>query len=101
MLLANNVGSFEKYDVIFVGYPIWCGDTPMAVMTFLEGNNFNGKKVIPFCTYDSSGPGGSFSHVGKAASGAKLLEGFGVSAHDLSGANKKVSDWINKLGIVN
>lgn len=38
----------SAYDIIFVGYPIWCGTAPMPVFTFLEGKDFHGKTVVPF-----------------------------------------------------
>ena len=44
-----------KYDVIFLGYPIWYGDMPMAVYTFLESCDWNGKTIIPFSTHAGSG----------------------------------------------
>jgi len=45
----------DKYDVIFVGYPIWWSDMPMPVYTFLEAHQYEGKTIIPFCTHEGSG----------------------------------------------
>ena len=42
--------NLKDYDTVFLGYPIWWSDLPMAVYTFLENNDFNGKTIIPFCT---------------------------------------------------
>lgn len=53
--LTAHVDNMDDYDIVFVGHPIWWGDTPMAMLTFLEGYDFSGKTVIPFCTYGSSG----------------------------------------------
>ena len=47
--------NMEDYDVIFLGYPIWWSDMPMAVYTFLESYDFSGKTIIPFCTHEGSG----------------------------------------------
>lgn len=44
----------KKYDVIFIGYPIWWDLAPTAVNTFIEQNNLNGKTVIPFATSGGS-----------------------------------------------
>ena len=49
----------EDYDVIFLGYPNWWGDMPMAVYTFIEKHDWNGKTVIPFCTHEGSGLSGT------------------------------------------
>ncbi|MBQ6434682.1 MAG: flavodoxin, partial [Synergistaceae bacterium] len=36
----------SEYDTIFFGYPVWWGDIPMCMYTFVEGHDWNGKKVI-------------------------------------------------------
>ena len=51
--------SIEQYDTIFVGYPNWWGTMPMCVYTFLEHFDLTGKKIVPFCTNEGSGLGGS------------------------------------------
>ena len=53
--LKTSIENFDTYDVIFVGYPIWWGDMPMAMYTFLESYDWNGKTVIPFNTHEGSG----------------------------------------------
>lgn len=45
----------EDYDIIFIGYPNWWGDMPMAIYTFIEKHDWNGKTVVPFCTHEGSG----------------------------------------------
>ena len=51
--------SLDQYDVIFIGYPIWHGQAPKILYTFLEGVDVSGKTIIPFCTSASSGAGSS------------------------------------------
>jgi flavodoxin len=58
----------EGYDVIFIGYPNWWGDMPMAVYTFLEKHDWQGKTIVPFCTHEGSGLG---STTGKLQSACK------------------------------
>ena len=55
--LAGQVENWDSYDVIFVGYPNWWSDAPMAVYTFLESYDFTGKTLIPFNTSASGGFG--------------------------------------------
>ena len=52
--IQNNLET-DSYDVIYLGYPIWWGDVPKIILTFLDTNDLSGKKVIPFCTSGSSG----------------------------------------------
>ena len=47
------------YDTIVVMFPIWWFTCPNIILSFLEANNFAGKKIIPVCTYGSSGKGSS------------------------------------------
>lgn len=46
-----------EYDTIYFGYPIWWGDIPMPLYTFVEAHDWTGKTVIPFCTHEGSGAG--------------------------------------------
>ena len=48
--IKGKVKNIRKYDVIFIGYPIWWGKEPMIIRTFLESYNLKGKKIVPFCT---------------------------------------------------
>ena len=50
------VADLSAYNVIFVGYPLWCGHAPATVLTFLESHDFDGKhvKIVPFVTYGGS-----------------------------------------------
>ena len=47
----------SEYDTIYFGYPIWWGDIPMCLYTFIEGHNWEGKTIFPFCTHEGSGAG--------------------------------------------
>ena len=53
--ISGNVSNIENYDTVFVGFPIWHGNEPMIIRTFLESYDFDGKTVVPFCTSGGSG----------------------------------------------
>ena len=53
--IADPIESIDSYDTIFLGYPIWWGQEPRIIDTFLESYDFSDKTVIPFCTSASSG----------------------------------------------
>ncbi|MDD2648495.1 MAG: flavodoxin [Eubacteriales bacterium] len=53
------IESIEQYDTIFIGYPIWWGEAPRIINTFLESFDLSGKTIVPFCTSASSGLGSS------------------------------------------
>ena len=48
--INGSVENFEEYDIIFLGYPIWYGQAPRIISTFLESYDFSNKKIIPFFT---------------------------------------------------
>ena len=43
--IKDDFGDLSQYDTIFLGYPIWWGDLPMPVYTFLESHDLSGKKL--------------------------------------------------------
>lgn len=53
--LAAQVENWDSYEAVFVGFPNWWSDAPMAVYTFLESYDFSGKTLIPFNTSASGG----------------------------------------------
>ena len=97
--LANTVENWDSYDVVFVGYPNWWSDAPMAVYTFLESYDFTGKTLIPFNTSSSGGFGRSLSGVTQSAPGAEILEGLALTESELDDASSRVSAWISGLGL--
>lgn len=90
--VKGKVKNIRKYDIIFVGYPIWWGKEPMIIRTFLESYNLKGKTVVPFCTSGGSGISGSMKGIKAAAKGAKVVKGKDLT--DLS--SKSVAKWVKK-----
>ena len=95
--LAAQVENWENYDVIFVGYPNWWSDAPMAVYTFLESYDWSGKTLIPFNTSASGGFGRSLSGLEESASGASILEGISFTERTLGDARSEVAAWLDGL----
>lgn len=90
------VEHMEDYDVVFLGYPIWWGQAPKIIYTFLESYDFSGKTIIPFCTSGSSGMGTSAANLHGLAEDAAWLSGrrFGSNASQAS-----IETWINSLNL--
>ena len=53
----------DKYDTIFIGYPIWWYQMPMAMYTFFDTYDFSGKTIVPFNTHEGSGDGGTYEDI--------------------------------------
>lgn len=89
----------EDYDVIFIGYPNWWGEPPMALYTFIERHNWQGKTIIPFITHEGSGFGGTDRRVAAACKGATALKGLAVQGKTAqNGADSTVLNWLKGLG---
>lgn len=90
--ITGKVKNIRKYDVIFIGYPVWHGKEPMIIRSFLESYNLKGKKIVPFCTSGGSGISGSMKGVKAVAKGAKVVKG-----KDLTDSSaKSVKSWAKK-----
>ena len=97
--LAAQVENWDSYDVIFVGYPNWWSDAPMAVLSFLESYDCTGKTIVPFNTSGGGGFGNSLASIEESAAGAEILEGFTVAGDNVSSAQADVNEWISSLGL--
>lgn len=92
--ISGSVDNMERYDVVFLGYPIWWGVAPKIIHTFLESYDFTGKTVIPFCTSGSSSY--NDSTIKPLAPTADWRTGRRFSA----GASRDtVEAWIDSLGL--
>ena len=94
--IAENVANMADYDIVFLGYPIWWGQAPRIVSTFLENQDFSGKTIVPFCTSGGSDLGSSDRDLHALAGGARWLPGKRLLG---SASRDEVIKWINELGI--
>ncbi|NBH32920.1 flavodoxin [Clostridiaceae bacterium] len=95
--ISGGVENMDIYDTIILGYPIWHGQAPRIISTFLESYDFSGKTIIPFCTSHSSGIGSSASNLHTLCSeSTEWLDGKRFAA----GVSKEsVQNWIGEIGI--
>ncbi len=88
--IANNI-DVSNYDVVFIGYPIWWGDTPRIIQTFMENHVLSGKTMIPFCTSGGSG-------IQASENTLKSYKGIDwVSGKRLTNSKNDVTSWIKTL----
>jgi flavodoxin len=101
--IKGQVDNMKDYDVVFLGYPNWWGDMPMAVYTFLESYDFSDKTIIPFCTNEGSGLSNTKQNIAAACPKAKVLEGLSIrgttAQKSRDEAKKAVTDWLGKINI--
>lgn len=83
--ISGKLENVEKYGVIFLGYPIWWGQAPKIIYTFLESFDidFDGVTIIPFCTSGSSGIGTSATNLHSSAPKANWKAGARISGNNV------------------
>lgn len=91
------VENMDGYDTIFLGYPNWWGTCPMCVFTFLEHYDLAGKRIVPFCTNEGSGMGGSEKHLKKVCAGAAVERGLSITGNQAAQSHDKVVSWAKKM----
>lgn len=94
--ISGSVEDMGQYDVVFIGYPIWWGDAPHILYTFMESYDFSGKTVVPFCTSGGSGVGSSASNLESLTSGAEWLPGTRLNT---GASSEDVMAWVDGLGL--
>lgn len=94
--LAAKPESLDQYDVIYVGYPIWWFNAPMAIGTFLESYDLTGKTIIPFCTSTDNGIDVSMDYIREVSGNATVLEGYRMHDSDM----EDVSAWLERIGVL-
>lgn len=102
--LATKVENMKDYDVVFLGYPIWWSDMPMALYSFMESYDFQGKTVIPFATSAGDVLTGKENTIPQYAKGAKVLQGLGIEGkraqQNPASVRPEVQKWLTQLGFV-
>ena len=97
--LATHLENLDSYDTIFLGFPNWWGDMPVAVYTFLDEVDLSGKTVIPFVTSGGSGFSNTISTIQQMEPQATVQEGLSISGSSATGAQQQVESWLSELGL--
>lgn len=96
--LINLTFNLAHYMLIqaTVYFPIWWGEAPRILSTFVESYDFSGKTIVPFCTSGGSGIGSSAKNLERLTSGATWLSGYRL---DGGASRSSIVKWINGLGL--
>ncbi len=90
--------NIDDYDVIFVGYPIWFGSYAQPIAALVSQQSFEGKKVVPFCTFGSGGLVESTEALRAALPKAEVLDGYGVRSARMDAMPEEVSRFLIESG---
>lgn len=88
-----------KYDTIYIGYPIWWSDLPMAMYSFFEKNDLAGKTIILFSSHGGSGLAGTVETVAELSKEASVETGnvLSISRDDIPNSRKEVENWLKSF----
>ena len=97
--MAGEMPDLTRYDTVIVAHPIWWGQAPKIVRTFLEAGSFSGKTMVTFCTSASSGLGSSAKTLQQLLDDDSItwLESRRFSA---SAGEHDLSDWLSAIGLL-
>ena len=95
--ISTKIADFDKYDVVFLGYPNWWGSFPMPVATFVETYKLDGKTVAPFFTHGGGGEQRCLSDLQKLTPNAKFTQDLVLSGSSAKNAQGQIKSWLDSL----
>ncbi|WP_303016244.1 flavodoxin [Holdemania massiliensis] len=95
--IVGHIENMQNYDTILLGYPIWHGQAPRIISTFLESYDFSGKTIVTFCTSQSSDIGSSSQNLHTLAENADWLDGRRFAAGT---SKQELEEWLGEIGIL-
>lgn len=96
--ISGTVENMEQYDTVLIGHPIWWGEEPRIMDTFMESVDLSGKTLANFCTSGGSGINTATAHLQELSPDANWLEGHRFQ----SGASEDdIRKWLNDIGVLN
>ena len=98
--LSTKIDNIDEYDTIFLGYPIWWGDMPMAIYTFLDEYDLSGKTIAPFITHGGSGLSGTPENIKEEEPNATVTDGLAISGSSARNSESDVREWLSEIGFM-
>ncbi len=92
--------NITDYDTIFIGYPVWFGTYATPIAALVKKYKFEGKKIVPFCTFGSGGLQTSTRDLAQALPQAEVLQGYGVRTARISAAPSELTRFLIEHGYI-
>ena len=93
--LVSLPDSIDGCDTIVLAYPNYWGTMPMAVFSFLERFDFSGKTILPLCTNEGSGMGGSERDIKRTCPGALVKPGLSITGSAAAASEGSLRRWLS------
>lgn len=98
--ISGTIEDFASYEIVFIGHPIWFGDAPRIIQTFLEKYSFEGKEVYTFSTSASSSGTSAFNDLKSLYPDIGFVSNLHLTSSRLSNAETLVGEWLTENGII-
>lgn len=95
--LKNSVAAIERYETVYLGFPVWGTSMPPVVQTFLSSHNFAGKLLIPFITHGGYGKGNSDDMLASLAPAARREKPLVIECDQEKRTTETVTDWLETI----
>lgn len=95
--LKNSVAAIERYETVYLGFPVWGTSMPPVVQTFLSSHNFAGKLLIPFITHGGYGKGNSDDMLASLAPAARRKKPLVIECDQEKRTTETVTDWLETI----
>lgn len=95
--IKAKVEEWDRYSTVFIGCPVWWWTTPMIIHTFVESYDFEGKTVIPFCTYAATYRDETLAEIVRITPDAAHLPGLGLTGGQIS--EDRIGGWLTDIKI--
>ncbi len=100
-VLSERVADMAEYDTVFLGFPNWWYSAPMAVFSFLEENDLNGKKVVLFCSHGTGGLASSVKDISAVLPDSEIETNvLGVYRDDIPECQETINNWLEEIGYI-
>ena len=93
--IRGKIENIDKYDVIFIGCPVWWHTAPMIISTFAESYDLRGKTIVPFCTYAETYRDETLAKIVELTPHTRHLKGFGTT-----GSIADVKAWLEDIDVL-
>ena len=94
--LADNKAPISNHETIILVHPIWWGQAPRIMDTFVESYDFTGKNMTNICTSGGSDIGTSGDYLQKITKGKANWKPGKLFTKDASEA--EINSWFKALG---
>jgi len=91
-----------NYDLMFLGTPVWGGNTVPPVRSFLLGAELRNKKIALFCAHGGDDPGQAFVSLEKELAGNKIVGKIdfkmdGITESQVTDNLRKAGEWAKNI----